>query len=82
MTGHRNFMAKAIDLVMDMDKMIGTEFEKGLAALDTATAKAGAVRDVAGTPASRAVRLDRPVPAAALGSPSHRSVPGPEPPTP
>jgi hypothetical protein len=47
MTGHRNFMAKAIDLVMDMDKMIGTEFEKGLAALDTATAKTSAVRPAA-----------------------------------
>jgi hypothetical protein len=47
MTGHRNFMAKDIDLVMDVVKMIGTEFEKGLAALDTATARAGAMRPAA-----------------------------------
>jgi hypothetical protein len=38
MTGHNNFMAKAFSAFMDMDKMIGTDFEKGLAGLDTATA--------------------------------------------
>jgi len=31
MTGKNNFMAKAIHLVMNMDKMIGGQFEKGLA---------------------------------------------------
>ena len=31
MTGTNNFMAKAIGLVMNMDKMIGDQFEKGLA---------------------------------------------------
>lgn len=43
MTGRNNFMAKAFGVLMDMDKMVGTEFEKGLATLDsvTATAKAG-----------------------------------------
>jgi hypothetical protein len=44
MTGERNFLAKAIDLVMDMDKMIGTEFEQGLAALDSVTATPGGAR--------------------------------------
>jgi hypothetical protein len=31
MTGQNNFMAKAIHLFMNMDKMIGGQFEKGLA---------------------------------------------------
>ncbi len=31
MSGNKNFMAKAIHLFMNMDKMIGGQFEKGLA---------------------------------------------------
>ena len=31
MTGTNNFMGKAFDLVMNMDKMVGADFEKGLA---------------------------------------------------
>ena len=31
MTGEKNFMAKAIHLFINMDKMIGGQFEKGLA---------------------------------------------------
>ena len=31
MSGENNFMAKAFHLVMNMDKMIGSDFEKGLA---------------------------------------------------
>ena len=31
MYGQNNFMAKAMHLVMNMDKMIGGQFEKGLA---------------------------------------------------
>jgi hypothetical protein len=38
MTGHNNFMAKAFSAFMDMDEMVGADFEKGLAGLDTATA--------------------------------------------
>jgi hypothetical protein len=33
MTGQNNFMAKAIHLFMNMDKMVGTQFEKGLASM-------------------------------------------------
>jgi uncharacterized protein YndB with AHSA1/START domain len=33
MTGHRNFVAKAVCLFMDIDKMVGGDFEKGLANL-------------------------------------------------
>lgn len=40
MTGRNNFMAKAMCLFMDMDKMVGPDFEKGLNNLDAATAAA------------------------------------------
>jgi Polyketide cyclase / dehydrase and lipid transport len=33
MTGKNNFMAKAIHLFMDMDKMVGGQFEQGLASM-------------------------------------------------
>src|SRR4051794_19721177 len=36
MSGHRNFMAKAVCLFMNMDKMVGGDFEKGLAQMKTA----------------------------------------------
>ena len=35
MNGHNDFMGKAMSLFMDMDKMIGPDFEKGLAQLKT-----------------------------------------------
>lgn len=36
MEGQNTFMAKAVHMVMNMDKMIGGQFEKGLAAMKTA----------------------------------------------
>lgn len=33
MSGNNNFMSKAFSLVMDMDKMVGADFEKGLGSL-------------------------------------------------
>ncbi len=42
--GSNNFMAKAFGLVMDMDEMVGSQFEKGLASLRSA------VTDVAAQP--------------------------------
>lgn len=33
MTGTNNFMFKLMGLIIDMDKMVGTDFEKGLAAI-------------------------------------------------
>jgi len=36
MDGNNNFMGKAFHLVMNMDKMIGPDFERGLAAMKTA----------------------------------------------
>jgi hypothetical protein len=35
MTGKKNFIMKGFCLVMDMDKMVGADFEKGLAQLKT-----------------------------------------------
>lgn len=43
MTGPCNFMSKAMHLVMDIDKMIGKDFEKGLADMKSA-AEADAAR--------------------------------------
>lgn len=42
MTGHHNFISKAFGLFMNMDKIVGADFEKGLANLDAATAAAKA----------------------------------------
>jgi hypothetical protein len=38
MTGHNNFVAKAVCLFMDMDQTVGQDFEKGLASLEAAAA--------------------------------------------
>ncbi|HKB82138.1 MAG TPA: SRPBCC family protein [Burkholderiales bacterium] len=35
MEGRKNFLAKALHLVMNMDRMVGVEFEKGLADMKT-----------------------------------------------
>jgi hypothetical protein len=40
MDGENTFLGKAMHLVMDMDKMIGPDFERGLAALKTAAENA------------------------------------------
>ena len=37
MTGQNNFMAKAFGVFMPLDKLVGADFEKGLANLDAAT---------------------------------------------
>jgi Polyketide cyclase / dehydrase and lipid transport len=45
MDGEKNFMAKAFHMVMDMDKMVGGDFERGLTAMKAAaetSAKASA----------------------------------------
>jgi uncharacterized protein YndB with AHSA1/START domain len=41
MFGTNNFMAKAFGLVMNMDKLVGADFEKGLAQLKTVAETAG-----------------------------------------
>jgi uncharacterized protein YndB with AHSA1/START domain len=42
MTGTNNFMAKAFTVFMDMDKMVGPDFEKGLAGLDAVASSTAA----------------------------------------
>ena len=39
MTGHKGFLSKAICLFMNMDRMVGGDFEKGLANLQVVTGK-------------------------------------------
>jgi len=39
MTGSRNFIMKASGLVMDLDKMVGDDFEKGLATMKSIAEK-------------------------------------------
>lgn len=40
MEGKNNFMSKAFSVFVDMDSMVGKDFEKGLASLDTAAQSA------------------------------------------
>lgn len=44
MDGHNDFLGKAMCVFMDMDKLIGGDFERGLASLDS-LARAGAMAD-------------------------------------
>ena len=37
MSGEKNFMAKVFGLLVDVDKMVGTDFDRGLENLDTVT---------------------------------------------
>jgi hypothetical protein len=48
MSGRNGFMAKAFCMFMDMDKMVGGDFEKGLASMKT-------VAESSATPAHAAV---------------------------
>jgi len=40
MSGHNNFAGKAFGMLMNMDKMIGNDFEKGLAQMKAAAESA------------------------------------------
>jgi len=53
MTGKNNFMAKAFQFFVNMDKLVGGDFEKGLAQLKTA-AEAAHQQQVPATPAAGA----------------------------
>ncbi|HSI62669.1 MAG TPA: hypothetical protein VLE43_06105, partial [Candidatus Saccharimonadia bacterium] len=59
MNGKHNFVGKAICMFMDMDKMIGGDFEKGLADMKTLSEKEAA------TPAASAPAPTAPSPAPA-----------------
>jgi hypothetical protein len=41
MTGKNNFMGKAFSLFVDYDKMVGGDFEKGLASMKTLAESSG-----------------------------------------
>jgi uncharacterized protein YndB with AHSA1/START domain len=54
MTGKKNFMMKAVHLFMNMDKLVGGDFEKGLSQLDAAvTAGPAAENPRAAEPAGK-----------------------------
>jgi len=48
MDGSKNFLAKALHMVMDMDKMVGGSFEQGLAALAAIAERAPAANAAGG----------------------------------
>jgi hypothetical protein len=50
LSGRRGFIEKAFAAVMDVDAMVGAEFDKGLAALDEATSGRRAAPAVGGEP--------------------------------
>jgi len=62
MDGENSFMAKAASLFMDMDKLIGADFEKGLDAMKTAA-------ETAPKPAPAAAPATAPAPSAAPATP-------------
>lgn len=49
MDGHNNFFSKAFSLFMNMDKLVGGDFERGLAAMKTAAEAAPRAPSVATT---------------------------------
>jgi uncharacterized protein YndB with AHSA1/START domain len=51
MSGHNSFTAKAFSLAMNMDKLVGSDFEKGLADLDAVTEAAAKAAALAPPPA-------------------------------
>ena len=54
MDGNHNYVSKIMCVFMDMDKMIGTDFEKGLGQLKTLAESAPAAADPTGAGASTA----------------------------
>lgn len=59
MDGHNNFMSKAFQLFMDMDKLVGGDFERGLAAMKSAAETAARP----GTTSANAAGAEPPNPA-------------------
>jgi uncharacterized protein YndB with AHSA1/START domain len=70
MDGENDFMGKAFSVFMNMDQMVGGDFEKGLAALDTvaqaeAKRRAEEAAKAAATPVAAAPEGAKPAPGAA-----------------
>jgi hypothetical protein len=53
MTGHKNFMMKAVHLFMNMDKLVGSDFEKGLSQLDAVVTGPAAEKPPTAEPAAK-----------------------------
>jgi hypothetical protein len=75
MVGNNDFMGKAFTLFMDMDKMIGTDFEKGLSSLKTDSetdakkrAEAAAAKKAAEAAAAAAAAAEQAPPSVAPGA--------------
>ncbi|WP_223631619.1 SRPBCC family protein [Corallococcus sp. EGB] len=68
MTGDHNFISKAMCLFMDMDKMVGKDFEKGLASMKTA-AQAEATKRAEAEAARKAAAEAATAPAVAAPTP-------------
>ena len=49
MDGNNNFMSKAFQMFMDMDKMVGKDFEQGLASMKAAAESAAKASAAANT---------------------------------
>jgi hypothetical protein len=60
MSGQRNFISKAMCLVMDMDAMIGKDFENGLAAMRQIAEDAAQKRAPEPTPTPEAIAVPTP----------------------
>jgi hypothetical protein len=75
MTGRSDFVGKAFALFMSMDKMVGADFEKGLAALDEVTA---AVTPPPPPPAPEPAPGEETAPAEAETTPAEAPAPGAE----
>ena len=71
MSGKNDFMGKAASLVMDLEKKVGPDFEKGLAAMKTAseTAAADAAKKAADAAAAASATEDAGTPDADAGTP-------------
>jgi len=68
MSGHNNFVAKAFGVFTDVDKLVGKDFEQGLADLDAATA--AAAKAAAPPPAPAPEATPAPAPGEAPAAPA------------
>jgi hypothetical protein len=77
MDGKNNFMGKAFGLVMDMDKMIGKDFEEGLASIKRISEAKKAEAPVAAAPATPPDPAKQPAATPAAAPPAPGTAPAP-----
>ncbi|RYZ35405.1 MAG: polyketide cyclase [Myxococcaceae bacterium] len=75
MTGENGFMSKAFSVFFDMDKMVGKDFEKGLASMQTAATKEVARRAEAAEAARKLAEAKAAEEAAAAAAAAAAAVP-------